>query len=347
MSSGKAVASLPLIQSNFTRYGLSTLLVLGNFGTLCNIVIFSNSRTHRANSCSLYLLAAACFNVVAINLGLVTTLYSLDHQDPATLSEFFCKGKAYITHIVFNTSRWLVVLACMDRFAVCHMQARIRLWSSPRVARRAIGLVTCLWTLIALHVPIWQGIHSGGCGPFGMYALAWGIYQFLIVGIFPPLFMTIFGILTIKNLRFIRSRLRTGASSTTVQLQPRDISMMRMVSGEIVVYILSTVWHPISQLYSTISNSIVTDKSTSRKQIETFALYLTMSFLVYVNFCATFYIYLAASRSFRLEFKRLVARCTGTRAAIAPLGNENLSMTVTMRRHFRQLPAPQQTQIRF
>ena len=345
MSSGTTAALLPLIQRNFTRYGLSTLLALGNLGTISNILIFSRSRAHRANSCSLYLLAAACFNLVAINLGLVTTLYSLDHQDPATLSEFFCKAKAYVTHIVFNTSRWLVVLACADRFAVCHMQARIRSWSSPRFARRAIALLTCLWTVIALHVPIWQGIHLGACGPFGTYALAWGIYQFLIVGVFPPLAMTIFGILTLKNLRFIRSRLQAGTGAGAVQLQPRDISMMRMVAAEIFVYILSTIWHPISQLYSTISNSVVTDKSTARKQIEGFTLYLTMSFLVYVNFCATFYIYMAVSRSFRHEFKRLVARCLGIRSVIEPFRNTNLSMTVSVKRHSRQLPAPQQTPV--
>ena len=347
MSSGNAAALLPLVQSHFTRYGLSTLLALGNFGTICNILIFGSSRAHRANSCSLYLLAAAAFNLIAINLGLVTTLYSLDHQDPATLSEIFCKAKAYVTHVVFNTSRWLVVLACADRFAVCHMQVRVRSWSSPQFARRAIALVTCAWTCIALHVPIWQGIHSSACGPFGTYALAWGIYQFLIVGVLPPFAMTTFGILTLRNLRSIRIRIQTGVSSATIQLQPRDINMMRMLSAEIFVYILSTIWHPISQLYSTISNSFVTDKTTSRKQIEAFALYLTMSFLVYVNFCATFYIYMAASRSFRLEFRRLVAHCTGTRAPIEPRIFDNLSMTVFKRRHFRRMSTTQQKSIRF
>ena len=347
MSSEKAVGIIPLVQNNFTRYGLSTLLALGNFGTICNIAIFCSSRTHRANSCSLYLLASACFNLVAINVGLVIIIYSLDHQDPTTVSESFCKGKVYVIHVVFNTSRWLVVLACADRFAVSHIQVRIRSWSSPRIARQAIALVAFLWPLIALHVPIWQGIHAGTCGPFGTYALGWGIYQFLIVGVFPPLAMTIFGILTLKNLRFIRSRMPTEASSTTVHLQPRDISMMRMVAAEIIVYILSTIWNPISQLYSTISSSVVTDKSALRKQIDAFALYLTMSFLVYVNFCATFYIYMVASRSFRHEFKRLAKRCIGIRAPIEPAGNENASMTVFTRAHSRQVTAPQLTPIRF
>ena len=199
MSSKKAAALLPFVQSYFIRYGLSILRALGNFGTPCNILIFSRSKTHRTNSCSSYLLAAACFNLIAINPGLDLTLYSLDHQDPATLSEFFCKAKAYITHIVFSTSRCPVVLACVDRFAACHAQARIRAWSSPRAAHRAVALVTCTWTLIAIHVAIWQGIYSGGCGPFGADALAWGIYQFLIEGVFPALCMTIFGILTMKN----------------------------------------------------------------------------------------------------------------------------------------------------
>ena len=116
MSTGNAAGIIPLVQSNSTRYGLSTLLALGNFGTICNIVIFSSSRTHRANSCSLYLLASACFNLLAINLGLAPILYSLDHQDPAIVSEIFCKAKVYAIHIVFNSSRWLVVLACADRF---------------------------------------------------------------------------------------------------------------------------------------------------------------------------------------------------------------------------------------
>jgi hypothetical protein len=343
MSSGKTI--LPLVQSYFTRYGLSTLLALGNFGTLCNIAIFSRSRAHRANSCSLYLLSAACFNMVAINLGLATTLYSLDHQDPATLSDFFCKAKAYVTHIVFNSSRWLVVLACVDRFAVCHMEARVRSWSSPRFARRAIAILTCVWSVMAIHVPIWQGIHSGSCGSVGTYALVWGIYQFVIVGFFPPAIMVTFGILTIRNLRAIRSRMQAGPSVNNIQLQPRDISMMRMVSAEIVVYILSSVWHPISQLYSTISSNVVTDKSVTRKQIESFALYMTMSFLVYVNFCATFYIYIVASVSFRREFKRLFTSCNFIRARVGPLGDGNASLTALKSRVSQQVPAHQQTPV--
>jgi hypothetical protein len=347
MSLANVATVLPGVQSFFTRYGLSTLLVIGNFGTLCNIVILSSNRTHRTNSCSLYLLAAAVFNLIAINFGLVTTLYALDHQDPATMSVFFCKTKTYITHVVFNVSRWLVVLACADRFALCHEQVRIRSWSSPRFARRAIISVTCIWTLIAIHVPIWQGIHVGECGPHGVYELVWSIYQIIIVGILPPCAMITFSFLTLKNLHSIRSRVQIRCNSTTVQLQPRDISMMRMVSAEIFIYLLTNSGHPIVQLYSTISDSVISNKSTSRIQIEEFVRYLTMSFLIYTYFCATFYIYVAASRSFRQDFKRLFTCCTNGRIGIESHGYENIFMSIFTRRHSRQLPAPQQTPIGF
>jgi hypothetical protein len=343
----KAVVSLPLVQSFFTRYGLSTLLALGNFGSVCNIIIFVRSRTHRGNSCSLYLLAAAFFNLIAIDFGLGTILYALNHQNPATVSEFFCKARAYIIHVVFNVSRWLVVFACVDRFALSHKQAHIRSWSSPRLARRAIALVACAWILIAIHVPIWQGIHVGACGAHGVYAFVWGIYQFLIVGVLPPFAMVTFGFLTLKNLHALHSRIRTTGNSTTVQLHPRDVNMIRMLSAEIFVYLLTNIGHPISQLYLTISDRTIIDKSIRRKEIEEFVLYLATSFLIYAYFCAPFYIYLIASRSFRQDFKSLFACCTGVRVTVKSYVNENVIMNNGTRKRSRQLPARQQIPIRF
>jgi len=322
MSLTKVVEMLPLVERFFTRYGLSTLLAMGNFGTLCNIIIFSTSQVHRANPCSLYLLAAECSNFIAINFGLIIILYSLDHQDPSNMFESFCKIKVYIIHIVFNISRWLVVLACADRFALSHKQAHIRSWSSTRIARRAIILVIGVWILIAIHVPIWQGIHFGVCGPYGVYGLIWSIYLIIVAGILPPFAMIVFGFLTFKNLNSIRSRVQSRTNSTRFHLHSRDINLMRMVLAEIFVYILTNIAHPLRQLYMNISDKIISEKSCSRKQIEAFIFYITTSFLIYTYFCSTFYIYITASRSFRQDFKRLFTCFTGSRIAIASHRNE-------------------------
>ncbi len=93
------------IQQNIARYGLSTLLVFGNFGNLFTILFLTRSSKQRTNSCSLYLLAASISNWIVINTALVSNIVGVDHIDPQHTSNIICKLRWSGTHALLMLSR--------------------------------------------------------------------------------------------------------------------------------------------------------------------------------------------------------------------------------------------------
>jgi hypothetical protein len=298
------------IQQYLTRYGMSSYLVLGNIGNLVNIAVFCQ-KEHRQNSCSLYLLTASFVNVFIINYGIIPTLYSLDYPNPELYSVVFCKLRLYLLHSALMISRSLVVLACIDRFAISSSSRRVRSFCRVKVALPIILCVLTAWPLIAIHIPIWLTIQSGRCITFGTYGLIYSSYSFLVAGLLPPTLMICFGFKTVRNLRLIHVRVRPN-NDASFRIKRRDSSLMVMLMWEVIVYLISTTTYPVQTLYLTVTNGIV--KSTLRLQIESFITYMANSFLIYINSASPFYVYISTSRTFHYECKQLFKR-TVRRAA--------------------------------
>lgn len=99
------MSSLAVIQQNVARYGLSTLLVFGNFGNLFTIVLLSRSAKQKLNSCSLYLLAASISNWIVINTGLLSNIIGVNYVDPQHTSNIICKLRWASIHTLLMLSR--------------------------------------------------------------------------------------------------------------------------------------------------------------------------------------------------------------------------------------------------
>lgn len=100
-----SVATIVNVQKNLGRYGLSTLVILGNIGNLLNIVIFLRTLRKQTNSCKLYLLAASITNWILINTALISSLYGVDNIDPQHRSLSVCKLRWYGGQILLMLSR--------------------------------------------------------------------------------------------------------------------------------------------------------------------------------------------------------------------------------------------------
>ncbi len=61
--------------------------------------------------------------------------------------------------------------------------------------------------------------------------------------------------------------------------------------------------------YLTLTNDIISNKSSERLNIESFINFVTMSLLLYLNYNTTFYVYFIASESFRNSIKELAVKC--------------------------------------
>ena len=299
-------ASLISIQDNIIRYVFPLILVLGNFGNLVAIIILSK-RHNRQNPCSLYLLVSSIIGSIGLNWAFGTTLNAIyQSPDPFTVSTVLCKSRSYILQTTSAIYRTMIVLACMDRFAVTSSRVRVRAFSTPKIALKMIGITTAFWMIVSIHLPFFQTIRNNRCLVFGTYGLFFGIHQMCVFGVLLPGLMAVFGILLWKNLRNVRTRVQPHPESNT--LQRRDISLIKIVLIEVILVILLSISYPIVTLQAVITDNIMS-KNVDTVQIETFILFVSRVLLFYLNYCLTFYVYVIMSKSFRQEIKNFLLKC--------------------------------------
>jgi hypothetical protein len=100
-------STLLTIQKNLGRYGLSSMLILGNIGNLFTVIILTKTLKKQLSSCSIYLLSASISNWIIINTGILCNLYGIDNIDPQYDSDILCKLRWYGPHVLLMISRSL------------------------------------------------------------------------------------------------------------------------------------------------------------------------------------------------------------------------------------------------
>ncbi|CAF3667828.1 unnamed protein product [Rotaria sp. Silwood1] len=284
-----SVSTIINIEKNLGRYGLSTLIVLGNVGNILTSLIFIRTLRKQPNSCTYYLLAASIVNWILINTTLISTLYGVDHVDPQHRSIVVCKLRWYGGQILLMLSRSFMIAACVDRWALTSSNARIRSICRPKIARNVILSLLLIWPIIPVHMAIFINNYSGHCGAPSNYALAFAIYLFIFIGFLPPFLMIFFGILALHNLKRIRSQVRPRQNPVAIRLHKADRDLMRMLAGEVLVYLVTTVLYPVNVLYGFITTPIAYQKSEMRLAIEALVGYIISPILNYIYCVAQFY----------------------------------------------------------
>ena len=300
------MSSLEIVQEKMTRYGMTTYLVLGNIGLLLNMVFFSQ-KMHRQNPCSLYLLASTICRLTSLNISLIPIIYALDHPDQRNTSLIFCKLQYYFRHVPNQMMRSFIILACVDRYALCSIRPRIRSFSQYWVAIRLIPAIVVMWLLVTLYIPLLQSIERGKCGMHDtVFAFIYTIYNVITTGLVPPTTMTIFSVLVVLSLTRIRARVQPTASGV---VRKRDRDLIRMSLIEVIVYLITTTPYSIVVVYLFATRTA--SKGLDQQKLESFISYLAQSFLLHLNNALPFWIFLSTLPSFRLEFKSLVMHAFG------------------------------------
>ena len=306
--------SLSIIQGMLTRYGMSTYVTLGNLGNILILILFYENGQN-GNSCSLYIVTMTICNLICLNVGIIPVIFSLDHLDINNEYILACRIQFYIRHSFFQLMRTSKVLSCLDRYAICSSNIRIRSLSQRKIVRRLIGIFTLFWLSISIFFSLIRTIENHSCNIFNrVYSMIYTIYYLIFAGILPPVFILILTILTMKNLKQLRSRVQPIRRnpigemnrSERIVLRKRDQHILRMIFTEVSFYVISTSPFSIYLIYKTITDS--TEKNDERRQIESFINYLTQSFLMYLNTASPFYVYILTSPSFRKQFQQFLIR---------------------------------------
>jgi hypothetical protein len=198
-------------------------------------------------------------------------------------------------------SRYAIIFACIDRACLSSRRIFIRNFSQMRLARILCIITIIFWFIAAIHIPIFSTIQSGSCIMPGLYSLIFSIYIVIFAGFIPPILMSIFSLITLRNLHSIHLRINTTNIQANRYIRQRDFHLIRMLIAQVVVYILTTTPYPLNTLYSAITLSKT--KGINQQVIESFIYFITSTFLLFINPSASFYIYIATSKAFRTEFR--------------------------------------------
>jgi hypothetical protein len=199
------------------------------------------------------------------------------------------------------TSRYLIIFACIDRACLSSRRVFIRNFSKVHTARIISIITVIFWFIGAIHLPILSTIESGNCIMPGIYNLIFGIYVLIFAGLIPPISMSIFTLITLHNLHLVRVRIHASTNQINRLMRQRDFHLTRMLTAQVVVYVLTTTPYPFNTIYGAITISM--NKTIDRQIIETFFSFLTGTFLLFINPTVPFYIYILTSKAFRVEFK--------------------------------------------
>jgi hypothetical protein len=291
--------SLVSVERNLT-WLMMIFLIFGNIGNLCNCLVFLQ-KSLRSNPCSRYLLVSSIINVIVLTYAIPTGIYGIEQTDPVTYSLIYCKLRLYIYHTLLMISRYLIILACLDRACLSSRKVSVRNFSQIRIARLLSLIIIPFWFIAAMHLPLISTIVSGYCIMPGIYSLIYGIYALIFAGLIPPVLMSIFSLMTLRNLHSIHTRVHPTQNPNYRSMRQRDFHLTRMLMGQVIVYVLTTTPYPINAFYSAVTISV--NKDINRQMIESFIYFITGTFLLFINPSISFYIYITTSKAFRTELK--------------------------------------------
>ena len=240
-------------------------------------------------------------------MGNIPAFYTIATSiDLANTSEIFCKIRSYVNQGCSMYCRWILVMACIDRYLVSSNNAKYRRSSSVTIARWISLVNFIVWSIFPMYqfffLVILEPLRNN-CG-FNNLIVNWyhGIYTLCVGGILPAVFMLVCGWLLKKNLS--QRKTRRGNNQSSGPNSNRDDQILLILTVQVVIYLLTNLPFTIHNLYMAVTRG-VTNKSVERIAIEIFTQNITR--MLVDNFPGTlFYTSTLTSPTFRAELFKLI-----------------------------------------
>ena len=216
------------------------------------------------------------------------------------LNVLSCKLATYFNHVLIQTSAWLRVWMCVDRFLILNQVSQRRAVYQDRRVIFLIVLTFLAIALINLHLPIFSCYSynngtkvSAGSLHYRLYP-TWNYISFVIYNVLPFLIMSVFSALIIRHLILLKR-------STTLSR-----SRVRHVSISIVI-LLSTGLFCVMTTPPAIMLSFFRFASSS--QTSPNIILTVLDSIKYTYHSSTFFLYVFTLVEFRVQLWR-VMRCS-------------------------------------
>ncbi|CAF3414489.1 unnamed protein product, partial [Rotaria sp. Silwood2] len=298
-----------LFQKQIFTILIPIIIIVGNLGSILNVIVFSLSKKLRSSPCSLYLIFASIGFSLYLNIvALLRFLQIVFNIDPSSTWSWICKLRFFAVGFFLMLPRSYMLLAAIDRYIMSISNQHRFL--SHRVALKMI-LLTCLfWMIICIHNIIYYDIQislngtnricSNSPGPYSTFL---SFYSILINGLSMPLLMTIFGLLTVRNLKRYRNQIHNSLIIILERRKKQEWSILRMLLVQLIVNVILSLPITIYLFYSGLTQYFV--KSLIRSFIENY-IYNILTILQYLNAASSFYVYSLTSHIFRKELYSIV-----------------------------------------
>jgi hypothetical protein len=110
------IAEFVVLQKYLFSVLVPIVIVIGNVGSILNVVVFSVSKKLRSSPCSLYLIFASIGYAVYLNIVALLRLLQLGFNiDPSSKWSWVCKLRFFAVGFLLMLPRSYMLLAAIDR----------------------------------------------------------------------------------------------------------------------------------------------------------------------------------------------------------------------------------------
>ena len=284
--------------------------IIGNIGAILTCIVFSQA-IFRKSPCAMYFTASSFSQLFVFNFAVFIRMIQYGYNVPVnSVPSWFCKIRFYIYYVSGAIARYNIIFAAADRFLCSSRSVRLRRWSLPKVAVYLITIDTIVWILFYIPILVYFDVESDKCRIHAVEIMKYLSYFITIEnGFFPIIPMLIFGLLTIRNIRQSRQRVKStvavnrNQSATSRQTSTKEAQLHKMLINQVIVYVILNLPYPVYNVYRSYVN--VNSFTGSRAAIDTFINNLCFD-MIYLCFTLTFFNFLITSDMFRRELKQII-----------------------------------------
>ena len=288
---------LTTIGSRFTISVGSILFSLGFPGNLITIYLL---RLTRRTPVTFILIALSISNCISLIVGLLNRIIvAIVGIDPTLISPVWCKLRVYIGQTSVLFCQTCVCLASINCFLLTSRQLRWRRCVSYSIARSSVLIAALIWSIHGLFNPLLTELiiingRSSTCSLTSSFALNYtGFFlRPMLIGVFPISILSIFGILTYRNLKKFHHRRRLEQQT-----------VCKMLLFQILAYVLGTLPYASFYAYQSIT-SVLHTKSFLERARENFVLEF-INIIFYTPQASPFYVYYFSSNVFRKQVRNM------------------------------------------
>ena len=286
------------IKDLFT-YATPVFIAIGSISCLLNIIILlkDSFRTYPVSIC---LVIVNICRLVRLYIVILPLVLEFGYGMASASHVWICRLFFYVAFFVLYSKPCYMAVAVIDRIFRTSSNPTTRQRSSRRFIVFTILGITIFWLLFQIEKLFFVQLIE--IQPF--YSICYyqsGIYL-TFATFFPLIYMNMF-MLVVLAVLVIWLRCNTRTVHQTEEVKPEDYELARIVTVDLVLYILVMIPSTIFETYIVITASQI--KTFEQVFVENFVR-LVIYFYSTFEDCLTFYINLIVSKTFRLTLMKLL-----------------------------------------